>query len=147
MINDRVLGLLGLILAVVYGLHAQEFQPAFGGGGAIGPSAFPTLLAVLLAISCIYLMVKPDPDEAWPPLKTLVELALILAVLLGFVVILEPLGFILSAGLAVTLLAWRMNASLKPAALVGFCSSVFMFALFTYGLDLALPVGTLWGMN
>ncbi|OIN12190.1 tripartite tricarboxylate transporter TctB family protein [Oceanisphaera psychrotolerans] len=147
MINDRVLGLVGLILAVFYGLGAQEFQPAFGGGGAIGPSAFPTLLAVLLAISSIYLMVKPDPDESWPPLKTLGELAIILGVLIGFVLILEWVGFILSAGLAVSLLAWRMSAKPKPAAMVGFSSSVFMFALFTYGLDLALPGGTLWGMN
>lgn len=145
--NDRGLGLVGLLLAVAYGWHAQGLEVAFGGGGAIGPGAFPTLLAIGLGIASIYFMVKPDPDQKWPALKVAIEIASVFGALVAFVLILELVGFILAAGIAICFLAWRMGAALKPAALVGGGTGIVMFLLFNYGLDLSLPVGSLWGMN
>ncbi|MGK9063700.1 tripartite tricarboxylate transporter TctB family protein [Stutzerimonas chloritidismutans] len=145
--NDRGLGLAGLILAIAYGWQAQQLQVASAGAGAIGPGAFPTLLAIGLAISSIYFMVRPDADQPWPSLKVFIEILAVFGALVVFVLTLESVGFIIAAGAAIAFLAWRMGASLKPAALVGSCASIGMFALFNYGLELSLPAGAFWGMN
>ncbi|MGM3389218.1 tripartite tricarboxylate transporter TctB family protein [Stutzerimonas stutzeri] len=145
--NDRGLGLAGLILAIAYGWQAQQLQVASAGAGAIGPGAFPTLLAIGLAISSLYFMVRPDADQPWPSLKVFVEILAVLAALVVFVITLESVGFIVAAGVVIAFLAWRMGASLKPAALVGVGAAAGMFALFNYGLELFLPAGSLWGLS
>lgn len=147
MINDRILGLLGLMLAVAYGYAAQHFQEPFGGVGAISPSAFPTLLAITMGLSSLYMMVKPDTDDKWPALKVCLELLAIAAVLFCFVVVLEFIGFVIASSLTITLLSKRMGADYRGAALVGVAASVSMFLIFTYGLDITLPIGSLWGMS
>ncbi|WP_312245834.1 tripartite tricarboxylate transporter TctB family protein [Stutzerimonas nitrititolerans] len=145
--NDRGLGLAGLILAVAYGWQAQQLQVASAGSGAIGPGAFPTLLAIGLAISSLYFMIRPDVDQPWPALKVFVQILSVFVALVVFVITLESVGFIVAAGAVIAFLAWRMGASLKPAALVGGGAAVGMFVLFNYGLELSLPAGALWGMS
>ncbi|HBB77039.1 hypothetical protein BBI09_06480 [Stutzerimonas xanthomarina] len=145
--NDRGLGLAGLILAVAYGWQAQQLQVASAGSGAIGPGAFPTLLAIGLAISSLYFMIRPDADQPWPALKVFVQILSVFVALVVFVITLESVGFIVAAGAVIAFLAWRMGASLKPAALVGGGAAVGMFVLFNYGLELSLPAGALWGMS
>lgn len=145
--NDRGLGLTGLILAIAYVWHAQQLQVASAGVGAIGPGAFPTLLAIGLAISSLYFMVRPDADQRWPSAKVFLEILAVFVALVVFVVTLESVGFIVAAGAVIAFLAWRMGASLKPAALVGSGAALGMFALFNYGLELSLPAGSLWGMS
>lgn len=145
--NDRGLGLAGLILAIAYGWQAQQLQVASAGVGAIGPGAFPTLLAIGLALSSLYFMVRPDASQPWPPLKVFVEIFAVFAALVVFVIVLESVGFIVAAGAVIAFLAWRMGASLRPAAMVGAGAAVGMFVLFNYGLELALPAGSMWGMS
>jgi putative tricarboxylic transport membrane protein len=145
--NDRGLGLAGLILAIAYGWHAQQLQVASAGTGAIGPGAFPTLLAIGLAIASLYFMVKPDADQKWPAIKVFVEILSVFIALIAFVLVLELVGFILAAALVIAFLAWRMGGSIKPSAVVGAAAAVTMFVLFNYGLELSLPAGSLWGMD
>lgn len=145
--NDRGLGLAGLILAIAYGWQAQQLQVASAGVGAIGPGAFPTLLAVGLAIASIYFMVRPDADQKWPAMKVFVEIFSVFFALIAFVLVLEIVGFIVAAGVVIAFLAWRMGASIKPSAAVGAAAAVTMFVLFNYGLELSMPAGSLWGMN
>ena len=145
--NDRGLGLAGLILAIAYVWHAHQLQVASAGAGAIGPGAFPTLLAVGLAISSLYFMVRPDADQPWPSLKVSIEILAVFVALVAFVITLESVGFIVAAGAVIAFLAWRMGAAVKPAALVGSGASIGMFALFNYGLELSLPAGSLWGIS
>lgn len=145
--NDRGLGLAGLILAVAYGWHAQKLQVASAGVGAIGPGAFPTLLAIGLAIASLYFMVKPDADQKWPAMRTFAEIIGVFVALVVFVLILESVGFIIAAGLVIWFLSWRMGAAIKSSALVGAATAVTMFVLFNYGLELSLPIGSLWGMD
>ena len=63
MIGDRILGIALLLLAVVYGWEAAMFPEPFGGSEAVGPETFPLILAVVLGLSSIYLLVRPDEDE------------------------------------------------------------------------------------
>lgn len=144
-LGDRILGLGLLVLAVAYGWAAQQWPEPFGGAEAVGPETFPTILAVVLAISSLYLIVKPDPDAQWPRGRTLAELALALMILVAYAFALELLGFVAATTLAVGTLSWRMGAKPLPAFLTGLTSAVVVFVIFNYGLSLALPAGPLGG--
>ncbi|SDK83422.1 putative tricarboxylic transport membrane protein [Modicisalibacter muralis] len=142
-LNDRIFGLLMLVLAVAYGWGAQQFPEPFGGVEAVGPETFPTILSVVLALSSLYLIVKPDPDNAWPMRRTALEMLIAVLVLIGYTLLLEPLGFIASTTLAVGTLCWRMGARPVHAYPIALAGGVVVFVLFNFVLELALPLGLL----
>jgi putative tricarboxylic transport membrane protein len=142
-INDRVFGMLMLILAVVYGWEATKFPIPFGGHESVGPETFPIILAIILGISSIYLIVRPDPDEKWSPTAMLIELGVVVLSMLAFAWAIEPIGFMPAAALVVSFLSWRMGASVSKSLITGVTSSVIIFFLFNNVLELALPLGLL----
>ncbi|MFT2109958.1 tripartite tricarboxylate transporter TctB family protein [Marinomonas sp. 2405UD68-3] len=142
-LNDRVFGMLMLILAFGYGWEATQFPEPFGGGESVGPETFPIILSFLLGISAIYLIIKPDIDEAWPAPRMLLELSVIALAILAFAWAIEPLGFIPAAVLMVSYLCWRMGAKPKQSIATGVITSVVMFVVFNNVLELALPLGLL----
>ena len=142
-LNDRVFGMFMLILAVVYGLEASKFPEPFGGSESVGPETFPIILSFFLGASAIYMMLKPDPDEAWPVTPMLLELTGIVVAILAFAWAIEPLGFIPAATAIVSYLAWRMGANVKMSLILGVASSVVIFLIFNNVLELALPLGLL----
>ncbi len=141
--NDRIFGVLMIVLAVAYGWAATQFPEPFGGAESVGPDTFPKLLAVVLALSSLYLIVRPDPDNAWPWNRTGIELIIAVVVLLLYALLLQPLGFIISTTLAVGTLCWRMGAPPVNAYITGAVSGVVVYFLFSFALDLALPLGLL----
>ncbi|WP_211248309.1 tripartite tricarboxylate transporter TctB family protein [Halomonas halodenitrificans] len=141
--NDRILGILLIALAVAYGWGATQLPVPFGGSEAVGPETFPLLLSAVLVLSSLYLIVRPDPDNAWPWSRTGLELVIAVVVLVFYAALLQPLGFILSTTLAVGTLCWRMGSAPVRAFVIGAASGVVVFVLFTFALDLALPLGLL----
>ncbi|NWN81374.1 MAG: tripartite tricarboxylate transporter TctB family protein [Halomonas sp.] len=141
--NDRILGILLIALAVAYGWGATHLPVPFGGSEAVGPETFPLLLSAVLVLSSLYLIVRPDPDNAWPWSRTGLELVIAVVVLVFYAALLQPLGFILSTTLAVGTLCWRMGSAPVRAFVIGAASGVVVFVLFTFALDLALPLGLL----
>ncbi|WP_251979033.1 tripartite tricarboxylate transporter TctB family protein [Salinicola avicenniae] len=139
--NDRIFGLVMLVVAIAYYYGATQFPAPFGGAEAVGPETFPKLLAIVLGICSLYMMVKPDPDNAWPVARTFAELGIAIVALIVYALLMEPLGFILSTTLAVGTLCWRMGAKPLRGYLTGLVSGVVVFLLFTYGLELPLPLG------
>ncbi len=141
--NDRIFGILMIVLAVAYGWGTTQFNEPFGGAEAVGPETFPRLLAVVLALSSLYMIVRPDPDNAWPWSRTGIELIVAVVVLILYAALLQPLGFIISTTLAVGTLCWRMGARPVKAYVTGAVSGVAVYLLFSFALDLALPLGLL----
>ncbi len=141
--NDRIFGVLLIALAVAYGWGATQFPEPFGGAEGVGPETFPYLLSTVLALSSLYLIVRPDPDNAWPWSRTGLELIIAVAVLIAYTALLQPLGFILSTLLAVGTLCWRMGATPVKAYATGGVAGVVVFLVFNFALDLALPLGPL----
>jgi putative tricarboxylic transport membrane protein len=141
--GDRILGLGLLVLAVAYGWAAQQWPEPFGGAEAVGPETFPTILSVVLALSSLYLIAKPDPDSHWPMGRTALELLITIAVLVAYALLLESLGFIIATTGAVGVLCWRMGARPGGAFLTGLVGAVVVFLLFNNLLELSLPAGLL----
>lgn len=142
-LNDRIFGILMFVLAVAYGWGATQFPEPFGGAESVGPDTFPKVIAVVLALSSLYMIVKPDPDNAWPNRRIALELTIAVLVLIAYTLLLEPLGFIISTLLAVGTLCWRMGAAPVRAFTTGGVAGIVVYLLFTYALDLALPLGVL----
>ena len=141
--NDRIFGVVMVTLAVAYGWGALQLPEPFGGSEAVGPETFPLLLAVVLGLASLYMIVRPDPDNAWPWNRTGVELLIAVVVLVLYAALMQPLGFIISTLLAVGTLCWRVGARPRSAYLTGGITGVVVFLIFTYALDLALPLGLL----
>jgi len=138
------LGLLALTLQLDVDLQRNV-------GGAIGPEAYPGLLAAAIVLLSLLLLwqaargrVEADPDQAPPAERSAGyrRVALALALLCGFTLLLEPLGFLIAMPLMLVLLMrltgerrwWLMVA----AALL---MTIALYAFFRYGMNLVLPEG------
>lgn len=139
---DRFLGLLLLPLAVAYGWLAFHFPVAFAGPGSVGPATFPKILSAVISACAIYLIMKPDQMQEKFDWKVLPELLLVLVILLAYVYLMEPVGFIPATTAMVAVLCWRMGARPWPALLTGAVTSELVFVLFHFGLELPLPTGS-----
>lgn len=140
-INDRLFGVLMLALAVAYGWGATQIPVPFGGSEAVGPSTFPLILSVVLGLCSVYIIVRPDPDKAWPVGRSLLELLLAVVALVAYTLLLEPLGFIAATALVVGTLSFRLGVRPVRAYVTGLVCGGVIFLMFTFGLGLPLPIG------
>jgi len=140
--SDRIFGALLMVLAAVYIWTARGFNPGFM-ADPLGPQTFPYLLGTVLAITALYLLVRPDPPAHWPGLRRLLEMGLMVLVLLAYAGLLEWLGFLIATMVTVAILSWRLGAGLKTALLTGLGVSLVVYGLFDIVLELPLPAGLL----
>lgn len=142
--SDRVFGALALILAIAYGLHARTFKSGLQVAmDPLGASTFPYLLAVVLGITGIYLILRPDPPPHWPDRRHLLEMAAVVVVLCLYALTLEEIGFILATFAVVAILGWRLGARPVHALVNGVAVALVLYGLFDQVLGLPLPSGLL----
>ncbi len=142
--TDRITGMLGLILALAYGIAGSGFHSDFITDN-LGPTVFPIMLAVALGIFCLYLLIRPDPNPdwgSWPIWRN--QLIAVVAMVL-YATVLETLGFLLSTSLLVGFLSFMLGGPRWPAVATGVGASVVLYFLFNFGLGLPLPTGSLFG--
>ena len=140
-VSDRLTGLALLALAVAYGVTAGGYQAMIG--DPLGPAVFPTALAIALGLLSLYLIVRPDPEPAWPLGRALLKQVLTLVAFVAYAYLLEPLGFLVSTFLAVVVLGWLLGARLWQAGAAGVAIAIVLFVLFDTLLSLPLPAGVL----
>lgn len=141
--NDRVLGIIVLGIALLYGFEATQFTLPMAMHEAVGPSTFPLLLSICMAFCGVYFLIKPDADQSWPDLATFIEIFWVLFVLVAFAALITSAGFIIAACMMVGFVSLRMGASKKGALITGMSSAVSIYLLFNYLLELHLPAGIL----
>ena len=138
-----------LLLVAVFAWAAAWPLP-FGTLHQPGAGFFPKNLAVLVGVLAATLLVRGAVVPAasarglWPERRGLLRVALMLAALLGYVCILEPLGYVLTtAGLFVVLLRWVGRQSWPVTAAVAILAAGGSYLLFARWLLVSLPAG-LW---
>ncbi len=141
--SDRVASALLVILALLLALESRTFTVGFV-TDPLGPKAFPLLSALLLLVGGVVLQIKPAADSAWPPAKQLLRMIVAALSLFAYALLLGFLGFftttLLVTAVFALLLGGRPVASLLSAAAV----SALLYALFSYVLNIALPLGSLF---
>ncbi|RDI95178.1 tripartite tricarboxylate transporter TctB family protein [Meiothermus sp. QL-1] len=138
--TDRIVGSLLLLLALGYGLEASRMQVSFF-TDPLGPRPFPYIIALLLGLSALGLLLRPDPEPTWPPKRFWAVLGLVLLSLGAYAYSVVPLGFVVATTLEMTLLAWLFGASVPRGFLAALVFSLVLYLLFTEGLGVGLPSG------
>ena len=107
----------------------------------LGPSPFPTAIAMLLALCGLGMLLRPT-DGFSPPERRIAPPLLVLA-MLGYALLMLPLGFMLATALMATTVALLFGARPPAALLVGITTAITLWLLFDKLLDLPLPKGIL----
>ncbi|MBS0126760.1 tripartite tricarboxylate transporter TctB family protein [Thetidibacter halocola] len=141
--SDRIFGLFGILLAIGFALSALAIEESFL-SDAVGPKAFPLIIAAVLGLSSAVIALRPDPEPHWPALARLAELAAAAVVMILYAQFLPEAGFVAATAVAAGYLAWRLGSKPLEAVLTGIGTSVGIYAIFHLVLGLSLARGP-WG--
>lgn len=137
---ERILGALLIVLAALVLWSAQSLVVPFA-ADPLGPKGFPSAVAAILAVCGLLILLERGPAFAWPERRA--APFLLIAVMLAYALLMEPLGFLLAtAGLALGV-ALLFGARAWLALVTGVVTSAALWALFDRLLDLPLPKGFL----
>ena len=140
---DRLFGAALLLVAIGYALIAFLRIEAPFQYDPLGPETWPRILG-LACIACLgYVIARPEVDGLDLDRRTVLRLALLVALLLGYAWLYEPIGFIPSTFLFCTALALMLGARLHFALIFGAATGVVGYFVCTVLLELNLPAGPL----
>jgi len=142
--TDRITGIVLLVFAALYGFGAFRLKAGFG-AGPVGPKGFPIMLAIVLAIVAIGIILRTDPDPIWLKRGAWVNIVTASISFIIYAYLLVPIGFIISTTLVTGFISQRFGAIWWRALLTGFASSLALYALFVFALDIPLPIGRVFG--
>jgi putative tricarboxylic transport membrane protein len=140
--SDRLLGAVGLILGAAFIWGATQIETGFI-VDPLGPSRFPIIIGVALMLASLWILLRPDAEPDWPPLPRWLEVIAATAVLAGYALTLEELGFIIATAIAASILSWRLGSAPHWALVSGIGISLGIYAVFHLILGLSLAKGPL----
>jgi putative tricarboxylic transport membrane protein len=140
--SDRIAGVFLFLVAFLYLLEARSFEVGFI-ADPIGPKAFPLVLGVSLAGLSIGLTVRPGRETSWPSRGLWWRWGVVMAALLTYAGILDPLGFVLSTTLLLVVLSLLFGGRLSRGLIFALVFSAATYLVFRWLFSLSLPPGTL----
>lgn len=138
--SDRIFGVFGVLLAIGFAFAASQIQESFL-SDAVGPKAFPYIIAAILGLSSAVIALRPDPEPVWPPLGRLIEIMAAVVVMVLYAQFLPEIGFVIATAFAAAYLSWRLGSSILGACLTGVGTSVGIYVVFHLVLGLSLARG------
>jgi putative tricarboxylic transport membrane protein len=135
--GDRIFGAVMMVLALGYFLSAASIQTSFI-SDPVGPRVFPYLVGSVVMVCAVYMVIKPDPDADWPGVSMALHMAVALAVLVGYALVIRPLGFILPTIVAAGVLSYLISPRPGPAMVAGVGLGFGLYGLFALVLGLGL---------
>lgn len=146
--GDRLLVTLFAILLVYYGTETFSFFHTMS-EDVVGPASFPRLLAIVGAILVVVFFVQQrrapaeGSDETQSGMTTEAFDLIPAGLMLVYVLILEPLGFILATFLFIAVTMRFLGDTWKRSIAYSLALTLGGFVMFYYGLLAELPMGTL----
>ncbi|MEI4472255.1 tripartite tricarboxylate transporter TctB family protein [Frigidibacter sp. MR17.24] len=140
--SDRIMGGIGLALSLFY-IWAATIIPESFMADVIGPSTFPIIIGVLMAVCSLVFIARPDPDPVWPPLNRLAEIGFAILVCFLYAQLIDELGFAICTALASGYLCWRLGGTPVTAVLTGLGLAAGLYLIFKTILGLSLAAGPL----
>jgi putative tricarboxylic transport membrane protein len=150
-LNDAIWGALLLLFSITLVVHVQSFPPM--PGQRVGPALFPGLIGVGLGICGVLLMIKArlarESVGSWVAFdpwtrsaRHLIAFALVIAVNVGYIALVERIGFIPVAIVYLAVLFWIFGASRIWILPIAIAVSLGIHYAFYKLLRVPLP----WGM-
>jgi hypothetical protein len=151
----RIVGLVLLALGVVTLIATFDIPSTRYGWSTSGPRFAPLVASVALIVLALLFLLRtvwrPDEDLAEHAAREMADThwptpALLLALLVGYVLLLGALGYALATTVFVWLTAWLLGSD-KPVrdVIVGLCLGVVAGYAFGEWLNVQLPTGP-WGV-
>ena len=142
--GDRILGLLSLVLAVAIAKAAHGYAAAIS-YEPVGPRAFPTLLAAVLALVGSWIALRPSRRTDGGALKQAVlwPLALTVLSMLVYALLFQWLGFVLATTFMALPVGRCFGGRALPLLATGLGLGLGLFFLFDKVFDVILPTGVL----
>ena len=140
--SDRIFGMFGVLLAIGFAIAASLIKESFL-SDAVGPKAFPYIIAAVLGLSSAVIALRPDPEPIWPPLGQLIEILAAAVVMILYAQLLPVAGFVIATAFAAAYLSWRLGSSILGACMTGVGTSVGIYVVFHLVLGLSLARGPL----
>jgi putative tricarboxylic transport membrane protein len=139
--KDFWCGIIFVAIGIAFMVLAQEYR--MGTGARMGPGYFPTLLGGLMAVLGLTLVVPAliRDGEAFPRLH-MRQMVMILASIVVFALLLQPLGFVL-ATMALIVVGGFADPDLRFSESVALAIFLTVFSLGVFVLLLGLPM-PLW---
>ena len=140
--TDRLFGLAALLLAGLMTWGASVIEESFI-QDPLGPKAFPWVIAVVLAITGLFMVIKPDDDPEWPTRQTFLRTIWSAVAMVLYAELLPIVGFVVTTAAVAAFLAWQLGANLLQAAVGGVVISGGIYVVFHLVLGLSLARGPL----
>jgi putative tricarboxylic transport membrane protein len=138
--GDRLFGGIGIVLAAFFIWQATTIQESFI-QDPVGPKTFPIIIGLLLGISSLVILLRPDPRPDWPAAGRLAEIAVAVVVLLAYAYALPQVGFLIATAIAAAYLSWRLGTVPLQALAAGIAISIGIYVVFHLILGLSLAKG------
>jgi putative tricarboxylic transport membrane protein len=144
MASDRIFGSVVILVALAYIASALQIRESFM-ADPVGSKTFPVGVGAVAVLCGVVMVLRPDPDPAWPGLRTFGALAVAVLAMIGYAYALKPLGFLIPTAIVAGILSYQIGPRPLPAVLSGVGLSLGLYVLFKYALGLGLvPVPKGW---
>lgn len=138
--SDRVFGGIGLALAAFFVWGATRIELSFI-SDPVGPRIFPIIIAGIIGLSSLVILLKPDAAPQWPAAARLFEIAMAVAVMIAYAMLLPKAGFVIATAIATTFLTWRLGTAPLWSIVTGVLTALGIYAVFHLILGLSLARG------
>mgnify|MGYP006270846609 CR=1 FL=1 len=132
------MGVAIFVIAALYTRQAGTYDVAFG--DVLGPTVFPVIIGVPMMVLAASLVVFPAGQVVWPAPQRMARQLAALAVLVGYTVALQPLGFPLATFALIALIGIVLGGAPWRAVLLGALMAPALWALFDRVLGLPLDL-------
>lgn len=140
--SDRIFGIAALCLAALMAWGASVIEESFI-QDPLGPKAFPLVIAIVLAVTGLVMLLKPDAEPDWPRRAGFLRLLWAVAALILYAQLLPVVGFVLCTAGTASFLSWQLGATWRQAAISGVSISMGIYVIFHLVLGLSLARGPL----
>ena len=137
---DRLFAGVLLLLSGLIAWAAFQLQVPFQ-YEPLGPKAFPLMLSGLLAISAVWLFIKPNANSWHIEPHVMTRLVQALALLFAYAWMYDRLGFVIATTLVGGVFSWMFGARPRLAAGYSLGLSICSYFLLTTLLQLNVPAG------
>lgn len=155
--KHHVMGILGLVFALVTFLLTTTFPAGGGRVHTSGPAFFPRVVALILALAAIWELIVGTVSavrngertistrKVWDLIRTsyALNMAMIITLVVFFIVMFRPLGFILTGFTLVFLVMLRLGVPLLKNIITAVIIVTFIQLLFGRIFSISLPSGVL----
>jgi len=140
--SDRIFAGFGLALAAFLIWGATQIELSFI-SDPVGPRSFPIIIAIIMALSSLVVLVRPDAEPHWPGAGPLLEIAVATGVMVVYAQVLSTVGFVIATAVAAAFLTWRLGTQPLWAVVTGCLTSLGIYTVFHLILGLSLARGPL----